>query len=325
MAKSYSLDLREKVAAFVDRGHACREAARVFGVSPSFVVKLMARRRLTGSLSASARGGTGRHGRQAVSASRVPDCSGRGSAGSDDAGVGGPSAGRAWRDGGAGDAVAVFDPLRADAQKKTLLASEQRRPDVAAERQDWCACRQPRMRAEPGRLIFLDETSVKTNLTRRHGRCPKGRRLRADTPFGKWRTQTFIAGLKLEGIVAPFVIHGAMNGAAFDAYVRTQLAPAVRPGDIVVLDNLNVHKSPRAAAALAERGAWFLFLPRYSPDLNPIEMAFAKLKAHLKPAPTAPSTPSGAPSAKSATCSHHRNAETISKPQDMPSNERPVL
>jgi transposase len=138
------------------------------------------------------------------------------------------------------------------------------------------------MRAEPGRLIFLDETSVKTNLTRLRGRCPKGKRLNADAPFGKWQTQTFIAGLKPDGIIAPFVVQGAMNGEVFDTYVRTQLAPAVRPGDVVVLDNLNVHKSPRAAKALAERGAWFLFLPRYSPDLNPIEMAFAKLKAHLR-------------------------------------------
>jgi transposase len=138
------------------------------------------------------------------------------------------------------------------------------------------------MRAQPGRLIFLDETSVKTNLTRLRGRCPKGKRLRADAPFGRWQTQTFVAGLKLDGIVAPFVVQGAMDGEAFDTYVRTQLAPAIGPGDVVVLDNLNVHRSPRAAKALAERGAWFLFLPRYSPDLNPIEMAFAKLKAHLR-------------------------------------------
>lgn len=138
------------------------------------------------------------------------------------------------------------------------------------------------MRREVGRLIFIDETSVKTNLTRQYGRSARGDRLRSDAPFGKWRTQTFIAGLKADGIVAPFVIEGALDGEAFDTYVRTQLAPAVRPGDIVILDNLNVHKSPRAAKALAERGTWFLFLPRYSPDLNPIEMAFAKLKAHLR-------------------------------------------
>jgi transposase len=138
------------------------------------------------------------------------------------------------------------------------------------------------MRAEPRRLIFLDETSVKTNLTRLYGRCTRGRRLRAQAPFGKWQTQTFIAGLTLKGIVAPFVVQGAMNGAVFDAYVRDQLAPVLNRGDIVVLDNLNVHKSPRAAAALRGRGARCLFLPRYSPDLNPIEMAFAKLKALLR-------------------------------------------
>ena len=138
------------------------------------------------------------------------------------------------------------------------------------------------MQREIGRLIFIDETSVKTNLTRQFGRAARGHRLHGDTPFGKWRTQTFIAGLKADGIVAPFVIEGALDGAAFDSYVKTQLAPAVEPGDIVILDNLNVHKSPRAAKALAERGAWFLFLPRYSPDLNPIKMAFAKLKAHLR-------------------------------------------
>ena len=123
---------------------------------------------------------------------------------------------------------------------------------------------------------------MKTNLVRQYGRSARGDRLRGDAPFGKWRTQTFIAGLRADGIVAPFVIEGALDGAAFDTYVRTQLAPSVQPGDIVILDNLNVHKSPRAAKALAERGANSLFLPRYSPDLNPIEMAFAKLKAHLR-------------------------------------------
>lgn len=106
----------------------------------------------------------------------------------------------------------------------------------------------------------------------------------ADAPFGKWHTQTFIAGLRCDGLVAPWIVDGAMNGTAFDAYVSTQLAPSLTRGDVVILDNLNVHKSPRAAKALAEIGAWFLFLPRYAPDLNPIEMAFAKLKALLRKA-----------------------------------------
>ena len=138
------------------------------------------------------------------------------------------------------------------------------------------------MRQEPHRLVFIDETSVKTNLTRLHGRAHKGERLYGAAPFGKWRTQTFIAGLRCDAMIAPWIVEGAMDGATFDTYVRTQLAPAVSPGDVVILDNLSVHKSSRAAAALAERGAWFLFLPKYSPDLNPIEMAFAKLKTLLR-------------------------------------------
>lgn len=155
---------------------------------------------------------------------------------------------------------------------------------MKAARQDWTERRQPFMRRQPARLIFLDETSVKTNMTPLRGRSLRGERLRADTPFGKWRTQTFLAGLRCDALIAPWIIEGAMDGAAFDTYVSTQLAPHLEPGDVVILDNLNVHKSPRAAQALAERGAWFLFLPKYSPDLNPIEMAFAKLKAHLRKA-----------------------------------------
>jgi transposase len=138
------------------------------------------------------------------------------------------------------------------------------------------------MRREPGRLVFIDETCVKTNMCRLRGRSPRGTRLRGQTPFGKWHTQTFIAGLRCDSLVAPWVVNGAMDGPTFEAYVETQLAPTLHPGDVVILDNLNVHNSRKAAAALAERGAWFLFLPKYSPDLNPIEMAFSKLKAHLR-------------------------------------------
>lgn len=138
------------------------------------------------------------------------------------------------------------------------------------------------MRAEPGRLVFVDETSVKTNMCRLRGRAPCGERLKGDAPFGKWHTQTFIAGLRCDGLIAPWVVNGAMDGAAFETYIETQLAPVLNKGDVVILDNLNTHKSQRAAEALAERGAWFLFLPKYSPDLNPIEMAFSKLKAHLR-------------------------------------------
>lgn len=138
------------------------------------------------------------------------------------------------------------------------------------------------MRREPHRLVFIDETSVTTKLTRLRGRSLCGSRLEAEAPFGHWRSQTFIAGLRVDELIAPWVLDGPMNRAAFDLYVQTQLTPALQPGDIVIADNLSSHKSAKAKEALASKGCWMLFLPPYSPDLNPIEMAFAKLKAHLR-------------------------------------------
>ena len=140
------------------------------------------------------------------------------------------------------------------------------------------------MRAMPHRLVFIDETSTNTKLTRLRGRAPIGERLPGAAPFGHWHTQTFIAALRCSGLTAPWLIEGAMDRTAFDLYIETQLAPCLHRGDVVILDNLKVHDSARAEAALQARGAWFLFLPAYSPDLNPIEMAFAKLKAHLRAA-----------------------------------------
>jgi len=140
------------------------------------------------------------------------------------------------------------------------------------------------MRLEPHRLVFVDETSVTTKMVRLRGRALRGERLNADAPFGHWGKQTFIAGLRLSELTAPWVIDKAIDRDAFDSWVETRLAPTLSRGDVVILDNLAVHKSARAAQCLKQRGAWFLFLPPYSPDLNPIEMAFAKLKAHLRAA-----------------------------------------
>jgi len=164
------------------------------------------------------------------------------------------------------------------------MASECERADVAEKRRVWIEQRQPRMRLEPGRLVFIDETSLNTKMTRVRGRARRGRRLKASAPYGKWGTQTLIAGLRHDGLSAPWVIPGAMDRTAFNVYVETQLAPILQPGDVVILDNLSVHKSATAEAAVRARGAWMLFLPQYSPDLNPIEMAFSKLKAHLRKA-----------------------------------------
>ena len=162
------------------------------------------------------------------------------------------------------------------------MASERARIEVRARRADWLDHRQPRMRLQPARLVFIDETAVTTKMTRLRGRSRRGQRLVADAPFGHWKTQTFIAALRCTALTAPWVLDGPMNRDAFDLYIETQLAPTLEPGDVVVLDNLSAHKSQRAAQALKARGAWFLFLPPYSPDLNPIEMAFSKLKAYLR-------------------------------------------
>ncbi len=164
------------------------------------------------------------------------------------------------------------------------MASERERADVRERRREWIEKRQPRMRLQPARLVFIDETAVNTKMTRLRGRSRRGQRLRASAPFGRWGTQTFIAALRCDGLTAPWVVDGAMDRAAFNAYVETQLAPTLRPGDVVIADNLSVHKSAHAAKALKARGAWFLFLPQYSPDLNPIEQLFAKLKARLRKA-----------------------------------------
>jgi hypothetical protein len=122
------------------------------------------------------------------------------------------------------------------------------------------------MRKAPERLVFIDETSVKTNMTRARGRARRGQRLQAHAPAGLWNTQTFIAGLTEDALIAPWVIKGAMDRSAFDTFVETQLVPVLAPGTIVILDNLATHKSPRAAQALKDKGCWFLFLPAYSPD-----------------------------------------------------------
>ncbi len=153
---------------------------------------------------------------------------------------------------------------------------------MRAARYEWRHRRQPRMRLEPHRLVFIDETAVTTKLTRLRGRSPCGARLEADAPFGHWRTQTFIAGLRVDELTAPWLLDGPMNRAAFDVYIETQLAPTLQPGDVVIADNLSSHKSAWAQALLKAQGNWMLFLPPYSPDLNPIEMAFSKLKAHLR-------------------------------------------
>jgi transposase len=149
------------------------------------------------------------------------------------------------------------------------------------QREAW---RQEQSSLDPARLVFIDETWASTNMARRHGRCPRGQRLQVGVPHGHWKTTTFIGGLRLSGMTAPMVLDGPMTGGWFLAYVEQVLAPTLKPGDVVIMDNLAARKSTPIRDAIEAVGARLLFLPPYSPDLNPIENAFAKLKALLRKA-----------------------------------------
>lgn len=135
---------------------------------------------------------------------------------------------------------------------------------------------------DPERLVFVDETWASTNMARRYGRCPRGERLRMSVPHGHWKTTTVIAGLRTSGIVAPFVIDCAVDREVFETWIKQVLVPELRAGDIVVMDNLSSHKGPSVEALIETAGAELRYLPPYSPDFNPIENAFAKLKALLR-------------------------------------------
>src|SRR5258705_3087459 len=161
------------------------------------------------------------------------------------------------------------------------MAAEQDRPDVARRRAQWTKYRE---RIDPSRLVFIDETWTKTNMAPLRGWAPRGQRLPAKVPHGRWKTLTFIAALRHDRVVAPWLIEGPINGESFLIYVEKVLAPALRPDDIVIMDNLGSHRGKAVRAAIRAVGAKLFFLPKYSPDLNPIEMLFAKLKHGLRKA-----------------------------------------
>jgi transposase len=161
------------------------------------------------------------------------------------------------------------------------VADEQARPDIAAARENWNALKQA---LDVGHLVFVDETWTKTNMARTRGRAPRGKRLVSVIPDGHWKTSTFVAGLRHDRMVAPLMLDGAINGDAFLACVEQFLAPTLAPGDIVIADNLASHKVAGVRQAIEARHASLRFLPAYSPDLNPIELRFSKIKAQLRKA-----------------------------------------
>jgi transposase len=169
--------------------------------------------------------------------------------------------------------------LGANSKKKTLIASEQDRADVVEQRVQWRAS-QPVI--DPNCVVFIDETWAKTNMTRRYGRSEIGTRLLEKTPCGRWQTTTFLGALRATGFVAPLTVEGAINGDIFRAWVEQHLAPTLSPGDIVVMDNLSSHKVAGIRKAIQAVGAELRYLPPYSPDLNPIELAFSKFKKLMR-------------------------------------------
>jgi transposase len=172
-------------------------------------------------------------------------------------------------------------PSRLVAQKKSLRAAEQDRPDVAEARAQWRAG-QADLNQE--RLVFIDESGASTKMTRLYGRCARGKRLVCAVPHGHWKTPTFVGALRHDGMTAPCVVDGPMNGETFLAWIEQSLVPTLRPHDIVVMDNLSSHKVKGVRQAIEAVGAVLHYLPPYSPDLNPIEQYFAKLKSLLRKA-----------------------------------------
>ena len=162
-----------------------------------------------------------------------------------------------------------------------MVASERDRPDVARRRGQWTKYQG---RIDPQRLVFIDETWTKTNMAPLRGWAPRGRRLKASVPHGHWKTMTFLAALRHDRIDAPWLLDGPIDGDCFRTYVEKVLVPTLKPGDIVIMDNLGSHKGKDVRKAIRSAGAKLFFLPKYSPDLNPIEQVFAKLKHLLRKA-----------------------------------------
>jgi transposase len=166
-------------------------------------------------------------------------------------------------------------------KKKSAHAAEQGRPDVLQQREDWF---EGQLDLDPAKLVFIDETWASTAMARLYGRAPRGERLRVGIPHGHWKRTTFVAGLRSTGMTAPMALDGSINTRTFVDYVTRILGPTLSPGDIVIMDNLSSHKSDRVREAIEAAGAKPIFLPPYSPDFNPIEKAFSKLKALLRKA-----------------------------------------
>ena len=273
-----SIDIREKVMKAIEGGMSRRQAAARFDIGPATAVRWAKRALTTGGVAPLKMGGDHRSQRIEAHADFIlariaekPDMTimelrdkikerhGLGF-----------GYGTVWR------FLARHNITR---KKKTGHASEQEREDVAAAREAWF---EGELDLDPLKLVFLDETAISTNMARRFGWAPQGERCRMSVPFGHWQTKTLIAALRYDRVDAPMTIDGALDGAAFLAYVEQVLAPTLCAGEIVVMDNVPMHKVAGVREAIEARGASVLHLPPYSPDFNPIEKSFSKIKSVLQ-------------------------------------------
>ena len=276
MRGPYPGDLRHRVIEFVEAGGSRREAAEHFRVSASSAIRWLQRFHEDGTSEPMPRGGSTsrleKYSQQILAVIREqPDLTLNEFV----------SVLRKRRVSASRSALSRFFARHGITFKKNLRAAERQRADVARARRRWI---REQGWLDTARLVFIDETAIITNMVRLNGWSACGERLVADAPMGHWETVTFIAGLRQTGIVAPMVIKGAMNGDAFLAYIEQCLAPTLKRGDIVVADNVSFHKVAGVEEAIGAVGASLRYLPQYSPDLNPIELAFHPVKTCLRKA-----------------------------------------
>ena len=276
MPKSCSCDLRQRVIDMVESGASRHEAAEHFGVAVSSVVKWMQRWNESRSAAPKARGGSTsplerRAERIVAVITQQPDLTLEETA----------AELRRYRIRTSRSSLSRFFHRHDITFKKSMQAAERERADVARARRRWI---REQGLLDPARLVFLDETAVTTSMVRLRGRAPRGVRVIGRVPFGSWETITFIAALRHNKMTAPMAFEGAMTAEMFLAYLEQCLCPTLQRGDIVVIDNCRIHLSPRVREVIEKSGATLRYLPKYSPDLNPIEMAYSKFKECLRSA-----------------------------------------
>jgi transposase len=272
--RAYSNDLRERIVAAVERGeHSIRQIARLFCVSVSCIVRLLQRKRRTGSVQPKPHAGVPPRKLDAAAEARLLDLV-----------AAQPDATLAELRDRLGICCSLMTIARAlrrhhiTRKKKTLYADEQQSPRVQRKRR---AFKKKVASVDANHLVFVDEVGATTGMTRRYGRAPRGERVQATAP-GAWQNVTLIAGMRTSGVVAPIALPGAVDRAVFETYVQQALVPALQEGDVVVFDNLQAHKNLAVRTAIEAVGARVELLPVYSPDLTPIEELFSKIKNCLR-------------------------------------------